>query len=98
MILGIQKFSLRIQELKIDACLAWGRLHPRPAACSLVGCSLFTFFKESLASETRSVQTLAQRSPLAHPAPQPSTKSDRGLSWLQKFHQVLQPQEAGVGN
>lgn len=78
------------------ACSAWHRLHPR--ACSLVSRSFFTFFWESLASETRPVQTLAQVSPLAHPTPQPSAKSDRSLSWFQKFHQVLQPQEAGMGN
>lgn len=69
---------------------------PEPAPWSVV--PFLLFFWESLASETRPVQTLAQVSPLAHPTPQPSAKSDRSLSWFQKFHQVLQPQEAGMGN
>lgn len=44
---------------------------PRPGACPWLAAPLFTFFQESLASETRSLQTLAQGSPPAHPARSP---------------------------
>lgn len=77
---------------------AWAGGGCIPKQAAALWSDVLFHFQERLASETRPVQILAQGWPLAHPTLQPSAKSDRGLSWLQKFHQVLQPQEAGMGN
>lgn len=77
---------------------AWARLHPK-ARCLLLGWWFpFHFFSGEPGLTNKACTDFGPGLPAGAPHLAALGKPDRSLSWLQKFHQVLQPQEAGVGN
>lgn len=70
---------------------------PKLAAYSLVSRSFFTYAGVP-GLRNKACIDLGPEFTAATPHPAALSEVRQSLSWLQKFHQVLQPQEAGMGN